>query len=631
MNSWRLLLVGVVCSIGLPAATAADAVPRYDARTFFETTSYGGASFSADESRLLLSSDAGGVFNAYSQPVAGGTADKLTNSSKNAIFGVSYFPKDNRILYTEDEGGNELNHLYAREVDGKVRDLTPGQKLKAMFVGWSGDLGTFYAATNERDSHYFDLYRYDAGNYERALVFKNSDGYTPGVISRDGRWLALVKVRNNADNDIFLWDSQTPAKEPVKITPHDGDVEHEVQTFSPDSATLYFASNQDSEFQKVYAYDLKSGTRKPAVEDQWDVLGISFSWKGGYQVVSVNADARTVTTVTDLKAGKRLQLPELTRAQVGGSVTFPRSERLAAFYADGDTSPRDLHVFDPHNGQHRKLTASLNPKIKEEHLVTSQVIRYPSFDELKIPALLYKPHGASPEHKVPALVFVHGGPGGQCRIGYNPDIQFLVNHGYAVLAVNNRGSSGYGKTFFHMDDRKHGDVDLKDVVNGRRYLETLDWVDGKRVGIIGGSYGGYMVCAALAFEPDAFDVGIDIFGVTNWLRTLESIPPWWASFRDSLYAEMGDPKTDRERLRRISPLFHAKNIRKPLLVVQGANDPRVLKVESDEMVQAVRDRGVPVEYIIFPDEGHGFLKKENRITAAEAYVKFLDRYLAGKK
>jgi dipeptidyl aminopeptidase/acylaminoacyl peptidase len=227
-------------------------------------------------------------------------------------------------------------------------------------------------------------------------------------------------------------------------------------------------------------------------------------------------------------------------------------------------------------------------------------------------------------------VWVHGGPGGQCRVGYDPVIQFLVNHGYAVLAVNNRGSSGYGKTFFHMDDKRHGDVDLKDVVAGRRYLEGLDWVDGSRVGVIGGSYGGYMVCAALAFEPDAFDVGVDIFGVTNWVRTLESIPPWWTSFRDGLYAELGDPKTDRERLKRISPLFHAKNIRKPLLVVQGANDPRVLKVESDELVQAVRDNGVPVEYLVFPDEGHGFRKKENRIQAAEAYRRFLDRYLVSR-
>src|SRR5262249_51198963 len=147
------------------------------------------------------------------------------------------------ILYTQDEGGNELNHLHVREIDGKVRDLTPGAKVKAMFVAWSGDLGSFYAATNERDPLYFDLYRHDAANYERTLVFKNTAGYTPGVVSRDGRWLALTKIRNNADNDIYLWDAQTPEKEPVKITPHEGDIEFGVQTFSPDSSTLYFASN----------------------------------------------------------------------------------------------------------------------------------------------------------------------------------------------------------------------------------------------------------------------------------------------------------------------------------------------------------------------------------------------------
>jgi dipeptidyl aminopeptidase/acylaminoacyl peptidase len=630
MVSWQLFLAGTALCCGLPAVGAAD-VPRIDARTFFETTAYTGASFSADESRLLLSADASGIFNAYSQPTAGGRMEKLTHSTKSAIFGVSYFPQDDRILYTQDEAGNELNHLYVRETDGKVRDLTPGQKLKAMFLGWSGDLGHFYASTNERDPHFFDLYRYDAATYERSLVFKNTAGYMPGAVSRDGRWLALVKVRTNADNDLFLWDAETPAKEPVRITPHRGDVEHAIETFSPDSSTLYFGSNQDGEFQKVYGYDLKTGARKPAVEDQWDVLSIGFSWQGRYQVVSVNADARTVTAVTDLKSGQRIALPKLGRARVGSSVTFARSENLLAFYADGDSSPGDLYVLDLRNGQHRRLTSSLNPKVKEEYLVSSDVVRYPSFDGLQIPALLYRPHGASPEHKVPALVWVHGGPGGQCRVGYSPDIQFLVNHGYAVLAVNNRGSSGYGKTFFHLDDRKHGEVDLKDVVHGRRYLESLDWVGGRLVGIRGGSYGGYMVCAALAFEPDAFDAGIDIFGVTNWLRTLESIPPWWASSRDALYAEMGDPKTDRERLRRISPLFHADTIRKPLLVVQGANDARVLKVESDEMVQAVRAQGVPVEYIVFPDEGHGFLKRENRINAAEASLKFLDRYLAGKK
>ena len=354
-----------------------------------------------------------------------------------------------------------------------------------------------------------------------------------------------------------------------------------------------------------------------------------FSWNGRYLVVGVNADASTQVTVTDLQTGREVKLPEFPSANVTG-VQFSRSGRQVAFYVAGDSSPANLHVMNLASGRQRRLTNSLNPKVKQEHLVDSEVIRYESFDGLEIPALLYKPHGASADNKVPAMVRVHGGPGGQCRVGYNSVVQFLVNHGYAVLAINNRGSSGYGKTFYHMDDKQHGEIDMQDVVYARRYLESLDWVDGEKVGIIGGSYGGYLVCAALAFQPEVFDVGIDIFGVTNWVRTLSSIPPWWASARDSLYSELGDPASDLERLRRISPLFHAQNIRRPLLVIQGANDPRVLQVESDEMVAAVKENGVPVEYIIFDDEGHGFRNKENRITAAEAYLEFLDTHLRKK-
>ncbi|HBJ94350.1 MAG TPA: S9 family peptidase, partial [Hyphomonadaceae bacterium] len=187
------------------------------------------------------------------------------------------------------------------------------------------------------------------------------------------------------------------------------------------------------------------------------------------------------------------------------------------------------------------LTNTLNPAIDEEVLVDAQIVRYPSFDGLEIPSILYVPHGASAENPVPALVWVHGGPGGQTRAGYSATIQHLVNHGYAVLGANNRGSSGYGKTFYHMDDRRHGEVDLQDIVYGERWLAEQDWVNPDQIGIIGGSYGGYMVGAALAFEPDVFKVGVNIFGVMNWVRTLESIPPWWESFREALYDEMGDP------------------------------------------------------------------------------------------
>ncbi|MFQ5792347.1 MAG: S9 family peptidase, partial [Acidobacteriota bacterium] len=402
----------------------------------------------------------------------------------------------------------------------------------------------------------------------------------PAAIDREGRWIALEKRRTNADSDIYLYDTASPNAPPQHITPHEGNVNHSVSTFAPDGGKLYYLTDGHGEFTQAWSYEVATGKHEPVVEADWDVMYVDFSENGRFRVSAVNEDARTILTVVDTTSGETLALPDLPEGDITG-VEFSRSESKMAFYVNADTSPSNLHVLELAAGNHRKLTDSLNPQMAREHLVEGQVIRYKSYDGLEIPSVLYRPHSASATHPVPALVWVHGGPGGQSRKGYRAVIQHLANHGYAILAVNNRGSRGYGKTFFHMDDKKHGDVDLKDCVWSRNYLESLDWVDGSRVGIMGGSYGGYMVAAALAFEPDAFDVGVDVFGVTNWLRTLKSIPPWWESFREALYDEMGDPATEEERLRGNSPLFHASNITKPLLVVQGANDPRVLQVESD--------------------------------------------------
>ena len=224
------------------------------------------------------------------------------------------------------------------------------------------------------------------------------------------------------------------------------------------------------------------------------------------------------------------------------------------------------------------------------------------------------------------MILVHGGPGGQTVPAYSSVNQYFANHGYVVLGINNRGSSGYGKTFFAADDKKHGREPLWDCIDAKKYLQSLDYVDPDRIAILGGSYGGYMVLAALAFQPQEFKVGVDIFGVANWIRTLENIPAWWEAQRVALYAEMGDPVADRKMLEEVSPLLHANLIRKPLMVLQGANDPRVLKVESDEIVAAVKKNGVPVEYIVFPDEGHGFSKKKNQIEGYSAVLRFLDKY-----
>lgn len=643
-NRRTFLALAALPLAGLPFLTACAALTggsggRHDARAFYASTSFSGASFSADGETLLVTSDQTGIFNAYALDIAKGSLTPLTRSTRNAIQSIAWFPEDRRFLFTADQGGNELHHLYVRELDGTEHDLTPGEGLKAQFAGWGADRRSFFALTNERDPKYFDLYRYRFGarpveavagdelapGYARELLFQNPGGFDLSGVSRDGAWVVLTKTNDNADSDLYLAASAEPAEHRL-VTPHHGRAQHGFADFAPDGSKLFYTTDEGGEFASVWSYDLASQKHAPVFAADWDVTSYAFSDDGRWLSTSVNADARTIVRVFEAKSGREVILPRLPDLDITG-VAFERGGERLACIVNGDRSPSDLYVVDLATGQHRQLTSALNPAIARDDLVEAEVVRYPSFDGLAIPALLYRPRDASAAERAPALVYVHGGPGGQSRRGYNPTIQHLVNHGYAVLAVNNRGSSGYGKTFFHLDDKKHGDVDLKDCIWARRHLESLEWVDGARVGIIGGSYGGYMVCAALAFAPTEFDVGIDIFGVTNWIRTLESIPPWWAEGRAGLFAELGDPAVDRASLEQRSPLAHATRIQRPLLVIQGQNDPRVLEVESQEIVAAVKANGVPVEYVLFPDEGHGFRNKENRIRASEAYLAFLKEHL----
>jgi dipeptidyl aminopeptidase/acylaminoacyl peptidase len=613
---------------GQAQAASAAATP-YTAAQFFETTSFSmanpdGLAFSEGRTHVLISSDQTGVFNAYALPVAGGDPVPLTASTTNATFAQSYFPDGRRILVAADQGGNELTHIYVRETDGTLRDLTPGDKLKAGFVGFSDDGQTFWLISNERDASAFDVYAYDATTYERKLVFQNP-GLNVTAVSGDGRLVALIKSHTSANSDIYLADLQAGG-EPYLISEHTGDVAYDVSGFGPNGATLIYTSNQDGEFAQAYAYDIANKAHNRTTQADWDVMYVSFSPNGRYRVTAVNADASTELTIEDAQTRAPVRLTGLPQGDMTG-VRFDPGADLAAFTVVSDTSPADVFVADLSTGQARRLTSALNPAIKESDLVEATIVRYPGEGGVMVPAVLYRPKGASAANPAPAVVLVHGGPGGQTRRGYSAMVQHLVNHGYAVLGANNRGSSGYGKTFFHMDDKKHGEADLRDIVAGGDWLRAQEWVADDQVAVMGGSYGGYITAAALAFHPDKFEAGIDIFGVTNWVRTLESIPAWWGAQRVALFDEMGDPATDAARHRAISPLFHAEKIQRPLLVIQGANDPRVLQVESDELVEKVRANNVPVEYVVFPDEGHGFQRRANRIKAQESYLAFLNRYV----
>jgi len=614
------------------SAAQSTSVPKFSAAAFYKTTSYAlasgaGHAFGSDTGDLLMTSDQSGVFNAYRLNPETGAVMAMTTSVTNPINAVSWFPNDERILYTSDGGGDELNHIYVRKTDGSIKDLTPGDNLKAAFLGWHKDGESFFLMSNERDARTFDVYKYDSQSYARELILKN-DGMQVDAISHNGNYIALTKNRTSADSDIYIACLDAEDTTPKLITEHQGNIAHSAYGFTPDGKALIYATNEFGEFNQAWVYDLDSGKTAKLISDDWDVSFVTYSSSGRYRISGVNADGSTRVTIMDNKSGTPVAIKDLPEGNVA-NVRFSHDENQIAFIMNGDRAPSNIHIASLETGTQKALTSALNPEIKTDMLVEGQVVRYKSYDGLDIPGILYKPHGASADNPVPAMIMVHGGPGGQNRKGYRAQVQHMVNHGYAVYAMNNRGSSGYGKTFFHMDDKKHGDVDLKDVIWSKKYMAEQDWVDSDKIGIIGGSYGGYMVAAALAFEPDEFDVGINIFGVTNWVRTLKSIPPWWESFKEALYDEMGDPAVDEVRHRAISPLFHAENITKPMLVVQGANDPRVLQVESDEIVAAVKANKVPVEYIVFPDEGHGFRKKDNRITASDAYVKFLDTYLKG--
>ena len=624
-----LVLIG--CSKNGPSGEEASApeavvqVPQYSVEDFYKNSEFSGASWSPDKQKLLVSSNLSGIWNAYVVPVAGGAPQPVTRSTTDSIQALSYFPADERLLYSSDQGGNELTHIFVRNQDGSVKDLTPGTKLKANFHGWAGDDRSFFLSTNERDPQYFDLYEISADALTRTMLYRNTEGYLIGPISRDKRFLALIRPKTTSDADIFLHDRQ--ARTTKNITEHTGTVNNAPSDFSPDGTKLLFVSDEGREFASLRSYDLATGSKAVTYEQPWDVLGADYSKGGKYLTVYVNEDSRYAARVLDAATMREVPLANVPEGLVRG-VSIPRDESALAFYASDGSVPDELYA-GTFGTAPRRLTTALTDRIEREHLVVPRVVRFKSYDGVEIPGLLYKPHNAAGSSKAPALVMVHGGPGGQAQVGYSPLVQALVNHGYVVFDINNRGSSGYGKTFFAMDDRKHGEADLGDVVASKQMLADTGYVDAARIGIIGGSYGGYMVLAALTLQPDAFKVGVDLFGISNWVRTLESIPPWWASFREALYAELGDPKTDGERLRRISPVFNADRIKAPFMVLQGANDPRVLQVESDEIVEAAKKNGVPVEYIVFPDEGHGFNKKENEIKGYTAVLAFLDKYLKG--
>lgn len=596
--------------------------PPLTAQEFFDYTNFSLSGsyygFNLTDERFLVNHNQSGISNAYEFDIQTSEFISVTTSDTKSFYGLSYFPSDDRVILQADNQGDELNHIFVKD-GGEVIDLTDYENTRAKFLGFSVDGLSFYIASNQRDAITLDIYKYSVDDYSKSMLYQNNAAYEVTAKSDGDRYFVLTNSVDNYSTQIVLYDQITDSE--LNIT--NNKVENSFLSFMGNA--LLYSSNYDDNFNQLWSIDLTTNEEKKVYSASWDIVGANFYENTNTLHVFINEDASTKLVFLSADDYSELSNDILPTEGLKG-FSLSRAEDSYAFVYGSDTSPGDL-FFSKTNFDESSLVASSFNTLDEANMVSSEVIRFESFDGLEIPSILYKPKGASPSNPAPVMVYVHGGPGGQTRKGFNSQIQYMLHHGYGILGVNNRGSSGYGAEFYHLDDKRHGQEDLQDIIASKEYLQSLSWVDDNKIGVMGGSYGGFMTLAALTFYPDVFNVGIDIFGVSNWVRTLKSIPPWWESFKVALYDEMGDPAADEERHRKISPLFHAQNITKPMLVIQGSNDPRVLQIESDEIVNQVRANNVYVDYLVFPDEGHGFRKKVNRVKSANSIVDFLDECL----
>ncbi|MDO9591842.1 MAG: prolyl oligopeptidase family serine peptidase [Erysipelotrichaceae bacterium] len=602
---------------------------QYSIEQLYENLSVYSAGFNADESKILIGNNTTGIYNVYELNIADTLSKALTISKKESFYAISYLPGSSKFLYSADKGGDENSHVYLKgNSDTIAKDLTPWPKSTNGFYGWSADKKSSYVSSYKREEQFLDLWKLDTVSWKPSMIYQNDSGLDIEGISKSERYLALTKSITTDKNELFLYDAKS--KKTTRIS-NDNEATWNSMDFEKNDSVMYYITNDGREFTYLVKYNINSGKAEKLYEDKWDVVNMSISENEKFHTIFVNEDGKNKVLLFDHKTNQPIDFPEIEDGDVLG-VNISESEKILLLTVGSSTSPQNLYVYNMDKKELKQLTSALNKEIDQNDLVKAEVVRFKSFDGMEIPAIFYQPLQADKNNKVAALIYVHGGPGGQSRVGFSNSIQFLVNHGYAVLAVNNRGSSGYGKAFYKMDNKDHSNGDLKDCIWGKKWLAQQNYIDSTAIGIYGGSYGGCMVLGALAFHPEEFKVGVDLFGVANWLRTLKSIPPYWESFRKALYEEMGDPySADSVRLKNISPLYNYHKINKPLIVFQGVNDVRVLPIESDEIVEGVKKNGVPVEYVVFPDEGHGFAKKENQITTSKRTLEFLDKYLKSKK
>ncbi|MFB3814818.1 MAG: prolyl oligopeptidase family serine peptidase [Terriglobales bacterium] len=606
--------------------TQAAAAGRYEIAQYLNIQSAGGPDYSPATDEIAFLSNITGTNQVYK--LTPGSAPKQLTFYEDRVQSVRWSPRGDVLLFTKDQGGNERSQLFVMDANGgHVQALTDNPKVVHSFGDFSEDGKMICYSSNERSERIFDVYVMDLATRQAHRIFTSPDGlnYRARSFSPDGRYVLAERENSNADDDLFLIEVATGKA--THLTPHTGEAQYSDAEWAPDGSGFYLAANQDRDKAALAFYDLKPNKLKYLEDGPFEIdgaTGITIDRAGTRLVYGCNHNGSTVLKIRDLKSGKVTELKKALPPGIVSSVSFNGDGSRIAFAFTSATKPSDVWTLDVKKLQPRQVTESSLAGIPAGSFAAPREVSYKSFDGTVIPAFLYLPKNADKTAKLPAIVSVHGGPEGQERVGFNPVYQYLLNRGYAILAPNIRGSSGFGKTYIHMDDYKKRFDAIKDVALATDYLKSTGLIDGKKIAVSGGSYGGYMTLAQLTMHPDLWAAGVDIVGIANWATFFKNTGAWRRAHRASEY---GDPDKDPEFMASISPINYVDKIKAPLFVVAGANDPRVPKDEADQIVEKVKAKGVPVEYIAFPDEGHGMAKRANRIKAYTAIADFLDRHV----
>jgi dipeptidyl aminopeptidase/acylaminoacyl peptidase len=583
--------------------------------------------FTHDSKAILFATDISGQFNIWRISRSGGTPKQLTTFEDESVRSVTVSPDGKTIVFIADPDGDEFHQIYALPIRGGWPERwTDAEQVQHYFFqsGWSPDGTRIVYSANSNVPTDQDVWLHDVDGGETRMLLGGIGFIFPAYWSPEGRFVTVLELRSNSDTSIHLVDVESA--ETRELTPHGEDDPAFLVPgpWAPDSSGFYMVTNEGREFAGLAFYRLDTNEYEWLETPEHEIEDLAGSPDGSVIAWLENVDGWSRLRIRDTETGRDLPDPQLPQGSVSplgsGLTVSPDGSYVAVAWNSPRRAP-ELYAIETATGKAKRLTDSMLGGLRERDLVSPELITYPSFDGRQIPAWLYRPRRRG---RIPVVLSIHGGPQAQERPVYNGFYQYLLSRGIAVLATNIRGSTGYGKTYQRLVSRDWGGGDLEDWDHAAKWLLGQPWVDPKRVAVFGGSYGGFASLSCVTRLPDYWAVGVDIFGPSNLVTFAKAVPPTWRRF---MVKELGDPETEADFLMERSPITYVENVKAPLLVIQGATDPRVVKGESDQMVEKLRSLGREVEYEVFEDEGHGFTRRANQLRAFKLSADWLERHL----